>query len=149
LSQRSQNSLKVSQPLSEIRIASPTELSDDMKEIILEEVNVKSLIYKKSSKESVELELKLTQDLLDEGVAREIIRRVQSLRKESGLEVDDRIDLVLASDDSNINRAIEKFADEIQKETLASTLKREKSNHTNSIDVDLQKSKLHLSLKRA
>jgi isoleucyl-tRNA synthetase len=71
----------------------------------------------------VALDTKLTPDLVREGMARDLIRNIQELRKKSGLEVTDRIDLWLTvkadQADSEFEAAIRQFANFIQEETLA------------------------------
>ena len=56
------------------------------------------------------------------------------MRKDSGFEVTDRIDIAYQCDD-DLNRSIEKFADEIRSETLADTLER-KNVDINSIELN-------------
>lgn len=67
------------------------------------------------------LDTSLNQDLLDEGCAREFVSRIQQLRKSSGYEVMDRIDISYSSD-AQMDRAIEIFTDFIKTETLADTI---------------------------
>lgn len=50
---------------------------------------------------------------------REVIRHVQSARKKAGLQVDDRIELNIASSDAEIAQTVDTFADTIKVETLA------------------------------
>ena len=70
---------------------------------------------------SVALDPKLTPELVAEGIAREFVSAVQNLRKEAGLEVDDRIRLAVATD-AEAAAAIRAFADFARGETLADTL---------------------------
>ena len=67
------------------------------------------------------LNTELTKDLINEGYAREIISKVQQLRKASGYEVADRIRLTVSSDDTVIG-AVEAFRDYICRETLSQEL---------------------------
>ena len=67
------------------------------------------------------LNTELTKDLINEGYAREIISKVQQLRKASGYEVADRIKLTISSDDTVIG-AVEAFRDYICRETLSQEL---------------------------
>ncbi|MGE0171580.1 MAG: isoleucine--tRNA ligase [Oligoflexales bacterium] len=68
---------------------------------------------------TVLLDTKLTEDLILEGLAREIVNRVQKLRKDSGLNVTDRINLVLAGS-ADIEKAFKTHQTYIQNEVLAS-----------------------------
>ena len=67
------------------------------------------------------LDTSLTQELLDEGCAREFVSRIQQLRKANGYEVMDRIDITYSSDEA-MDRAIDIHADFIKTETLADTI---------------------------
>ncbi|MBI2806228.1 MAG: isoleucine--tRNA ligase [Planctomycetes bacterium] len=64
------------------------------------------------------LDGRLTPELELEGLAREIVRHVQTARKEAGLEMDDRIVLMLRTDDVKLHDAIRKHRDYIASETL-------------------------------
>ena len=67
---------------------------------------------------TVALDLTITEDLRLEGVARELIRSIQTLRKDSGFEITDRIRVTLP--DNNDNRAcLSKFKDYIASQVLA------------------------------
>ena len=67
---------------------------------------------------TVALDLTLDEELEQEGLAREIVNRIQNLRKETGLEVTDRITITYSVPDP-VNQAILKHSDYITKETLA------------------------------
>ena len=64
------------------------------------------------------LDTNLDADLVDEGFARELISKVQQLRKQKGLEMMDNISITIAADDE-ISAAVKKHKDYIMKETLA------------------------------
>jgi len=66
----------------------------------------------------VALDTTLTDDLIDEGLAREFINRVQNMRKEAGFQVTDRIRIYYTSDE-RLQQAITSMAEYIQSETLA------------------------------
>lgn len=67
------------------------------------------------------LDTNLDADLIDEGFARELISKVQQLRKQKGLEMMDNISITIAADDE-IAAAVKKHRDYIMKETLALAL---------------------------
>jgi isoleucyl-tRNA synthetase len=73
----------------------------------------------------VALDLDLNDDLIAEGVAREVVRAIQDLRKSSGLAVDDRIELWLSTDDDDIARALDIHREAVAGEVLARTVTRE------------------------
>ena len=67
---------------------------------------------------TVALEVELTDELVKEGMARELINRIQNIRKESGLEITDRIDVVV-SPNENTDKAINEYIDYIKTQVLA------------------------------
>ena len=83
--------IKVRQPLAKLVYAGE-ELDDFYEQIIMEEVNVKSVEHG----EALVLDKTLTLELLEEGKIRELIRFVQAARKKAGLNVDDRIRLMVS-----------------------------------------------------
>ncbi|MBT8271104.1 MAG: class I tRNA ligase family protein, partial [Bacteroidia bacterium] len=70
---------------------------------------------------TVALDITITEDLRKEGIARELVNRIQNLRKDSGFEVTDRIDVMLQSDEK-INNAVKSNLDYIKTETLTEEL---------------------------
>ena len=83
--------IKVRQPLAKL-IYAGEKLDDFYEQIIMEEVNVKSVEHG----EALVLDKTLTPELLEEGKIRELIRFVQAARKKAGLNVDDRIRLMVS-----------------------------------------------------
>lgn len=116
--------IKVRQPLSELLTIS-NKLNEELIEIIKEEVNVKnvSVIDKIEVSESVivdeesnvGLNTEITDKLRLEGMAREVVRSIQQMRKEAGFEVDNRIEVGFETQ----SKVFEEFGDLIFKETLA------------------------------
>ena len=70
---------------------------------------------------TVALDVTLTPALINEGLARELVNRIQNLRKDSGLNVTDRIEVVIAPNNF-INTAVEDFKQYIADQVLAQTL---------------------------
>jgi isoleucyl-tRNA synthetase len=66
---------------------------------------------------TVALDVTITDELRREGIARELVNRIQNLRKDSGFEVTDRIDVKLQKDDDMVN-AIRQNLEYIKAETL-------------------------------
>jgi len=123
LSQRSQASIKVRQPLSKVSINDiEARLGDDIDEftsIILEELNVKSWQSTQGKTEQkLQLDTTITPTLKKEGLAREVVRHVQNARKQADLQVDNRIELCLQTDDDELRQAITDNNDYICNETL-------------------------------
>ena len=70
---------------------------------------------------TVALDVNITQELKDEGIARELVNRIQNLRKDSGFEVTDKIVVEIRRHDL-INAAVEHFRDYIATQTLAKSV---------------------------
>lgn len=70
---------------------------------------------------TIALDIELTQELIEEGIARELINRIQNLRKSSGLEVTDRIRVTLSSH-PQMDPAVLHFRDYIASQVLATQL---------------------------
>jgi isoleucyl-tRNA synthetase len=84
---------------------------------------------------TVALDTRLTDDLILEGWARELVSRIQNIRKEIGLEVSDRI--VIRHDlPEKAAQAIEQFADYIGNETLAVSIEAASLNGGESMDIN-------------
>ncbi len=71
---------------------------------------------------TVALDVALTPELVQEGIAREVVSRIQNLRKESGFEVTDRIDTVLYSDSEQLASSMAAFGKYVAAQTLSRTL---------------------------
>jgi isoleucyl-tRNA synthetase len=71
---------------------------------------------------TVALDVNLTEELKQEGIARDLVNRIQNLRKDLGLEVQDKIKLLVADSNSEVNAAIALFGSYIQEETQAISL---------------------------
>ena len=88
LAKRKEVSLKVRQPLQSLKIKDSDLV--DLHQLILDEVNVKEIIVDEKV-EDIVLDMNITDELKEEGMLREIIRSIQSLRKDLGLKPIDRI----------------------------------------------------------
>ena len=71
---------------------------------------------------TVALDVTLTDELRQEGLARELVNRLQNLRKDSGLEVQDKIRVTLADQQPELTAAVAAFGDYIRTETQALAL---------------------------
>ena len=70
---------------------------------------------------TVALEVELTDELRREGMARELINRIQNIRKETGLEITDHINVVIAPNDQT-DAAIQSFGEYIKTQVLANAI---------------------------
>ena len=70
---------------------------------------------------TVALEVELNDELRNEGMARELINRIQNLRKECGLEITDRVNVTISPDD-RVASAVDAFAGYIKGQVLADSI---------------------------
>jgi isoleucyl-tRNA synthetase len=125
---RSQAKIKVRQPLESVTIKEI--LEKELIEIIEEELNVKKVLVNADQEADVVLDTEITHELLQEGLAREIVRHIQEMRKEAGYDVDNRIKVVYNCK----SEVFEKFNSLIARETLSDNLVEGEMN-----DSDLKK----------
>jgi len=114
LSLRAKSKLKIRQPLASVTVPTLGEFVS-FEDVLTEELNVKKVIQG----EELALDLEITPELRSEGLSREVIRYIQSARKEAGLNVDDRIQLQLDTEDAELLATLATFKDEIAQEVLA------------------------------
>ena len=129
--------IKVRQPLAEY-IYEGEPLDEYYEQIIADEVNVKSV----RAGEKTYLDKHLTEELLEEGFIRELIRFVQAARKKAGLEVDDRIKLSI---DTEINKD---WQDVLKAEVLAVELGRDNNCQYDEV-VKVNGKNITISLEKA
>jgi len=108
-------------------------ISTDDVEIIHE--NIEGWISDSEGPITVALDINITDDLLHEGMARELVNRIQKVRKDRNLDVVDRIKLFIENKDW-IKPVIEKFGDYIKNETLATEIElTDQLNNGTDVDV--------------
>ncbi|AQX74757.1 isoleucine--tRNA ligase [Dehalococcoides mccartyi] len=155
-SARSKAALKVRQPLAEVRVvlSSPAERTGLMRlaEQVLEELNVKALVaeepgtaipqenYAASTEGAytVAVYTGLSPELLAEGSAREIVHRLQTMRKSAEFEIADYINTHYQADEY-LESVIRTHAEYIKKETLSNQIvngNAPEGAYTESLDID-------------
>jgi isoleucyl-tRNA synthetase len=170
LSQRAKAKMKARQPLQSVSIYDQRGLLDaELQSVIAEELNVKQVQIRKNQPYDADasfleawvervdewpvtvVDFRMTQELKHEGYAREIIRNIQSARKQAGLEVDDRIDLQLGSDNADVASVFTtpELIDIILQETLANSLNDGELNESYATVVRIESSELGIKLKKA
>ncbi|MFH1367341.1 MAG: isoleucine--tRNA ligase [Patescibacteria group bacterium] len=131
---RAENSFKVRQPLSQL-LTNAKDLGGEYQKILTEELNVKevhlgqnkipleaSFKTKKTSGLWVTLDTTITDELKEEGMVRELVRQINSLRKEAKLTLKDQISLGFFSEDEFFKQLFIVYGEKIKKEVLAKNL---------------------------
>ena len=93
---------------------------------------------------TVALEVELTEELRREGMARELINRIQNLRKETGLEITDRISVIIEPQ-AEAAAAVESFGELIKAQVLANDITLAENN---GADVEFDEFNLHIEIKK-
>jgi isoleucyl-tRNA synthetase len=143
LAKRADAGIKVRQPLNKALITLTEPLLAEHRaffaDIAKEELNVKQAAFARGKTAKVTLDTKLTPELKREGLTREVIRHVQSARKQAGLQVDDRIHLRLTTEDDELLAVLkdDKLTEVIMRETLAKSLTKEiKDGYDAAVKID-------------
>ena len=90
-------------------------------EVIITSQDIEGWLVASSGNITVALDVNISEELKKEGIARELINRIQNLRKDSGFEVTDKIDVTLQKD-GIVENAVSDNINYIKTETLTATL---------------------------
>jgi len=106
LSMRAAAGIKVRQPLAILKIRGE-EIDKELIDLLKDEVNVENIIFDNNLKDKIELDTKITPELKEKGIIREIIRNIQEMRKKANFKPKDEIS-VQFSGGTELNNIIEK-----------------------------------------
>ena len=107
-----------------------------LEDVIVHRVPRPGMVVAAEGAVSVAIDTVVTPALEIEGLARELINRIQQIRREADLDVADRIDVKWMSDSEQIASAFEQHSDAIAAEVLAVSIRRDKDTAAASIDID-------------
>ncbi|MFK7951769.1 MAG: isoleucine--tRNA ligase [Ekhidna sp.] len=85
---------------------------------------------------TVALDITLTDELKKEGLSRDMVNRIQNLRKDQGLEVQDKIAVTYHSENQMMVEALAEFGEYVKTETQALSLQEGKINDGEKFDID-------------
>jgi isoleucyl-tRNA synthetase len=138
-SARAKAGLKVRQPLAKVLVKVRSKREENgltrMSSQVMEELNVKELLAVdklpvdefpewpviEEGNLGVMIDCDISPELADEGLARELVHRLQTMRKQAGFDIADYIEIYYTGSDS-VLRVIQKYASYIQQETLSKVL---------------------------
>jgi isoleucyl-tRNA synthetase len=99
-----------------------SEIQIDLSDVIITTEDIPGWVVTSMNGNTVALDISLSDNLISEGLAREVINRVQNLRKDLGFEVTDRIEITLSAEEKLAN-AINNNLNYICSETLADEIR--------------------------
>jgi len=108
-------------PLAKAAVFCDKKIGKKLEEIILRQLNVKKIELKSGKELKIELDLKMTKELEAEGYAREVVRKIQALRKEAGLKKENKIELAIQTRE-NFIPVLRQQEEYIREKTNAKTL---------------------------
>ena len=112
----------------DISLADGTTVTVTPEMVVFEELIPEGIAGSESDCGMVYIDAKLTAELEAEGYTREVIRRIQDMRKEMNLAVDEQIKVDIQIEDSHVSALVEKLTAEIASEVRASVLNLNKIN---------------------
>jgi len=138
LSIRDEKSLALKQPLARAEVVG--DLSDDLLEIIKQEINVLDIATVPGKEEfsagvttkenelyAVALDTRITPELQEQGLLRELARAIQVARRTSGFEIGEKGAAVIKSQSNEIEQLVQKYTDILIKQATLSTVTFEKA----------------------
>ncbi|MFA4998461.1 MAG: class I tRNA ligase family protein [Candidatus Paceibacterota bacterium] len=151
LAERAKAGIKVRQPLSNLKIRGNKLKNDkELLALIKDEINVKEIAFDSGITGEVDLDIKITPELKEEGTIREVIRYIQEMRKKSKLRPQDKI-LVRYSSGSDLKEVLERNKDNILREGKIKDFKfgeKKEKGFNISEEVKVDNSQLWLAIKK-
>jgi isoleucyl-tRNA synthetase len=162
LAQRAAAGIKVRQPLAMLEIKNQKSLRPELRarakikndkellELIREEVNVRQISFNPELKSEIKLDKRITKELREEGMAREVARQIQDMRKEAGLTRKDTIFIAWQSSDKILSGLMTNWTKYFQRENLAREIlpydKKEK--YLLEKDLKIEDGKIKLAIRK-
>ena len=125
-------------------------LSDQTIAITLEDVEISSQdipgwVVASEGKITVALDIEITDELREEGLARDLVNRIQNMRKDMGLDVQDKINISFGNSDPQISTALNRFSEYICIETQAKSFEI-KDDLEEGTDLEIDNYKLKIKI---
>jgi isoleucyl-tRNA synthetase len=163
---RVQNALKVRQPLASLYVqinenaGADKEMKQWMKDLIMNELNVKEIIevpkilddagWIKGENPEKNMVLSLNTNLTDEmkweGAIREMIRGIQNLRKKQGMQIGDKINISISTEDEFFINAIKNNTEMLKQGINAEEFKYEFGHIKDGVEININKSLIYVKL---
>jgi len=146
LAERDKEKIGLKWPLSKAILTLPKDckLSEEEKEIVVRQLNVKKIEIKIGNEISVSLDAKMTAELEAEGYSREFARYVQDFRKKSGLNKKDVIELKISTD-KDLKDMLEKHISFLKERVNAKSIKFSEDKLKNYFEFEIKSKKVSIS----
>ena len=99
-----------------------TEIQIDLSDVLITTEDIPGWVVTSMNGNTVALDINLSENLISEGLAREVVNRIQNIRKDQGFEVTDRIEITLSAEEK-LATAINNNLNYICSETLADEIR--------------------------
>ena len=149
LKERARLGIKVRQPLKEMSVGKLADgLDEGLLDLAREEINLKSIRYDASLKDSIKLDETISVELKEEGIIREIIHGVQMMRKKAGLRPEDEIQVSYSGSETLVG-IIENNKENIGREAKIKELA-PKMNWQSDLEkeIEIESQKVKLAIKK-
>ncbi len=106
-------------------------------DLIINEIPAEGFSTNSDNLITIGIDIRLTEELIREGIIRDLVRQIQNLRKEVGLKVEDRIQVSIEADET-INSALDSYGTYLLNEVLGVNLLKNssKSEHILKIKIN-------------
>jgi len=146
LAARAEAGVKIRQPLAVLKVQSSkfkVQNNDPSLDLIKDEINVKQVLIVDDLEKEVELDLNITEALQVEGMARELVRSINDLRKKAGLSINDTIKVSWQSQGEVLNKVFNfaEFVAELKHSTITSEFIRQ-DNDGQELEINGEKIKI-------
>ncbi|PWJ41866.1 isoleucine--tRNA ligase [Sediminitomix flava] len=116
-----------------------------LEDVMIESDDIPGWAIAKDQGITVALDITLSDELKEEGIARDLVNKIQNMRKDMGLEVQDKIDVAIEKGEELVVKAVENYGDYISVETQIINLKLEDAV-ANAEEIDLDGISVKLSV---
>ena len=144
---RDRNKIPVRQPLAALRLRG-VEFEPEILTLIQEEVNVKKVTAEAASEFGIELDTAMTPELVQEGIARDAIRKINGLRSELGLTLKDTIVVFLDFPDPLVLESIRCHEDAVKSSLQAARIETGVPEGVAAKEIELGKFRVRVGIRR-
>ncbi len=145
LDAREETGLPVKQVLGSVQVTTPAgSVRPEIQEVILNEVNIKEM-HVEEGELSAKPDFTLTPELKREGMLRELSRKINGMRKDAGLTIDDRITVNVWSESTEVNTMLDEHEGALKDAVLAHEIVRAKPD-VDGVQVRIMEQEIELGI---